>query len=70
MGAANTVDACSAATDRAIGILQNTPKAGEAAAVLHSGRSYGRADGGTVAIAAGDLVGPAAGGKLVKKRGR
>jgi hypothetical protein len=65
--AANTVNACSAAADRPIGILQNKPRANEAAAVCHSGRTYARADGGSVAIAVGDLVGPAAGGKLIKK---
>ena len=65
--AANTVNVPNAAADRAIGILQNKPKADEAAAVCHTGRSYARADGGSVAIAVGDLVGPAVGGKLVKK---
>lgn len=65
--AANTVNVASAAADAAIGILQNKPKAGEAAAVMHVGRSYGIADGSSVAIAAGDFVGPAAGGVLVKK---
>jgi hypothetical protein len=65
--AANTVDACNAVTDRAIGILQNKPRAGEAATVCHGGRTYARADGGTVAIAVGDLVGPSATGTLVKK---
>lgn len=65
--AANTVNVCNAATDRPIGILQNKPRANEAAAVCHNGRTYARADGGSVAIAVGDLVGPAAGGKLIKK---
>ena len=65
--AANTVNVCSAAADRAVGILQNTPRANEAAAICHSGRTYARADGASVAIAVGDLVGPAAGGKLIKK---
>lgn len=65
--AANTVNVPNAATDAAIGILQNKPKAGEAATVMHLGRSYGIADGSSVAIAVGDFVGPAAGGVLVKK---
>lgn len=65
--AANTVNVCNAATDRPIGILQNKPRANEAAAVCHTGRTYARADGASVAIAVGDLVGPAAGGKLIKK---
>lgn len=65
--AVNTVNVPNAATDRAIGILQNKPRANEAAAVCSGGRSYAIADGGSVAIAVGDLVGPAAGGKLVKK---
>lgn len=65
--AANTVSVASAATDAGIGILQNKPKAGEAARVMHLGRSYGLADGSSVAIAVGDWVGPAAGGVLVKK---
>lgn len=65
--APNTVNVPNAAADRAIGILQNKPRAGEAATVCHGGRSYAIADGGTTAIAVGDLVGPAVGGKLVKK---
>lgn len=65
--AENTVDVASDATDAAIGILQNKPRSGEAADVMHVGRSYAVADGSGTAIAVGDLVGPAAGGKLVKK---
>lgn len=65
--APNTVNVTNAAADRPIGILQNTPRIGEAATVCHTGRTYARADGGTIAIAVGDLVGPAVGGKLVKK---
>jgi hypothetical protein len=65
--AANTVNVASAAADASIGILQNKPRAGEAAAVMHVGRSYAVADGSGTAIAVGDWVGPAAGGVLVKK---
>ena len=65
--APNTINVTNAATDAAIGILQNKPKAGEAATVMHLGRSYAVSDGSSVAIAAGDWVGPNASGVLVKK---
>lgn len=58
----NTVDVCSAATDRPVGILQNTPKAGEAAEVLWSGISKLKVGAGA-AIAGGDPVGTDASGQ-------
>jgi len=65
--AADTVGLCSAATDVAIGILQNKPNANEAAAVMHLGRTQALADGSGTAIAVGDFVGSNAAGVLVKK---
>jgi len=65
--AADTVGLCSAAADTAIGILQNKPKANEAAAVMHLGRTQALADGSGTAIAAGDYLGTNASGVLVKK---
>lgn len=67
--AANTVNICSAATDRAIGILLNKPKSGEAAEVLtNMGNIVPMvADGSGTAIAVGDMVGPNASAVAVKK---
>ncbi|MFN8533856.1 MAG: hypothetical protein U0556_09935 [Dehalococcoidia bacterium] len=61
------VNVCSAAADRAIGILQDAPKSGEAARVRILGRSKLVTNGSGTQIAAGDAVGPADGGKGVKK---
>jgi hypothetical protein len=61
------VDACSAAADRAIGILQNAPTSGHAATVRILGVSKGVSDGSGTAIAVGDLVGTNASGVLVQK---
>lgn len=60
------VDLCNAATDRAVGILQNKPAAANRAArVRHIGISQAVSDG-TVAIAAGDPLTTGATGKVVK----
>lgn len=67
MTAANTSGLPTAATDRCIGILQNKPNTGEAAAVLIMGRSPVVSDGSGTAIAVGDLIGPNASGVMVKK---
>lgn len=64
---ATGVAACAAAADRPIGVLQNAPKAGEAAAVRLLGRTKVVSDGSGAAIAPGDVVGPNAAGKAVKK---
>lgn len=54
------------ATGFCVGVLQNTPRQGEAACVMQSGLTPVVADG-TVAIAVGDPVGPNATGVFVKK---
>lgn len=64
LSAANQVDVCDAATDIAIGILQNKPAAGQAATVRLLGRSKAVL-GGTVT--AGAAVGTANDGELVAK---
>jgi hypothetical protein len=61
------VAAIAAATTRAIGVLQNIPKSGEAATVRMLGTTKAVADGSGTAIAAGDYVGPNASGVMVKK---
>lgn len=61
--AANQVDVCDAATDLAIGILQNKPKAGEAAVVRLMGLSPVKVDGsGGATISAGSWIGTSAAG--------
>jgi len=65
--AADTVNAASAATDTVIGALLNKPKLGQAAAVRVLGIAPMVSDGSSTAIAVGDRVGAAAGGKVVKK---
>lgn len=65
--AVDTVNVCNAATDVGFGILLNKPKLGQAAVVRHLGVSKAVSDGSGTAIVAGDLVGPNAAGKLVKK---
>ena len=64
--AENEVDPANAAGDLVVGILQNKPKAAEAAQIRHLGRSKAVVDG-TAAIAVGDNLGTDAAGKLVKK---
>ena len=66
--AADTVAVCSAAADRAIGVLMNKPNAaGLAADVRILGIAPVVSDGSGTAIAVGDLVGPSSAGKAVKK---
>lgn len=58
----------SAATDPVFGILLNKPKAaGRAAHVRTRGKCVCVSDGSGTAIAVGDLVGPDANGRVVKK---
>lgn len=61
------IDVIDAAADRAIGILMNKPKAGEAAEVCLLGKCQAITDGSGTSIGAGDYVGPNGSGKLVKK---
>lgn len=61
------VAAIGAATTRAIGVLQNKPKSGEAATVRILGSTKAVSDGSGTAIAAGDYVGPNSSGVMVKK---
>lgn len=64
----NRVTVCAAATDRAIGIVQDKPKVGDAAQVAVFGRYFAKVDGSGTAIAIGDWLGlNAAGTMLVKK---
>lgn len=65
--AANTVIICSAAADRAIGVLRNKPKSGEAATVRITGIAEVLSDGSGTAIAVNDYVGPNSSAKAVKK---
>lgn len=65
--AADTVDLASAATDRCVGILENDPKANQAAQVRILGMTKAVSDGSSTAISVGDLVGPNASGVMVKK---
>ncbi len=60
------VDACSAVTDRVIGVLRSKPKAGEVADVRIHGIAKVVSDGSGTAIAVGDYVGVNAAGKAVK----
>lgn len=65
--AADTVDLTSAATDIAIGVLQNAPKANQAADVQVLGIAKAVSDGSGTAISVGDRVGPDTNGRWVKK---
>lgn len=49
-----------------LGVLQNTPRQGEAARVMHTGRTKALADGSGTAIAVGDRLRPGVGGVFVK----
>jgi hypothetical protein len=61
LSAAQTVDTCSAVTDKSVGVLQNDPSAaGQVAVVAVAGTTKVIAG---AAIAAGALVGPTAAGK-------
>ncbi len=64
--AADTVDLCSAATDRTFGVLQNAPKANQAAEVQTDGIAKVSSDGSGTAIAAGDQLSVDANGRAVK----
>lgn len=64
--AADTVDLCSAATDRPFGVLLNAPKANQAAEVMTDGIAKVVSDGSGTAIAAGDQVTTDTTGKAVK----
>jgi hypothetical protein len=63
------VDVCNNAGDIAIGVLQNKPAAGQAAAVRTAQNSKSKvvSDGSGTAIGVGDWVGTNASGKAVKK---
>ena len=67
LSAEDQVDTADAAADPVIGILQNKPKAGEAAEVRLLGISKAVTDGNAGAIAVGDFLGTNNAGKLVKK---
>lgn len=54
------------AAGQSMGVLQNKPRQGEAARVMHTGRSKAFADGSTMPIAVGDLVRPNASGVFIK----
>lgn len=54
------------ATGLTLGILQDKPRLGEAARVMHVGRSKAYADGSGTAIAVGDMVRPNASGVFIK----
>lgn len=54
LASATTVDVCSAITDKPIGVLQNTPTAGQAAEVCIFGITKVVADG---ILAAGNIIG-------------
>lgn len=60
LSAANTVAACTAATDKPIGILQNKPTNGQNAEVMALGVSKLSSD---AALSVGDSVGPSADGQ-------
>lgn len=61
LSGAGTVDVCSAVTDKPIGILQNDPASGDAAAVCGLGVTKINSD---AALSAGALIGTAADGQL------
>ncbi len=65
--ALNTVVICAAATDRALGVLRNKPKTGEAATIRITGIAEVISDGSGTAIVVGDYVGPNSSAKAVKK---
>lgn len=67
ISAVDTIVLIAAATDRAIGVLQNKPNIGEPAEVMVLGKSRVISDGSGTAIAAGDPVGFSADGIVVKK---
>lgn len=60
----NSINVCNALTDRAIGVLQNRPKSGEAAEVVAIGITKIQAD---AALTAGTLIGTSADGQADAK---
>lgn len=60
----NTVNVCNAATDKPVGVLQNTPKSGEAAEIVVVGVTKMQAD---AALTAGTLIGTSADGQADAK---
>ena len=64
LSAANTVDVCSGATDKPIGVLQNTPDNGDAAEVCWCGVTKVSAD---AALTVGLLIGTSADGQADAK---
>lgn len=67
LSAVDTAALCAAATDRALGVLQNKPAAAQAGSVRILGMSFVVSDGSGTAIAAGDYIGPNGSGVAVKK---
>ena len=61
------VDLCDNAGDQVIGILQNDPKANQAAAVAIAGRTKWISDGSGTSIAVGDRLGTDSSGRCIKK---
>jgi len=61
------IDVCDAATDRTIGVLYNEPAAGQAATIRMLGIALVISNGSAENIAAGNYVGPNAGGTAVLK---
>ena len=64
LSGAGTVDVCSGATDKPIGVLQNAPASGDAAAVCGLGVTKISAD---AAISAGALIGTSGDGQADAK---
>lgn len=64
LASATTVNVCSAATDKPIGVLQNAPTSGQAAEVLALGVSKVSGDAN---LAAADLIGTSADGQADAK---
>lgn len=61
---AKKVVLCAAATDKPIGVLQNTPELGEGALVMHIGLTKVQGDAN---LASGDLIGTSADGQADAK---
>ena len=61
---AGTVNVCGAATDKAIGVLQNKPTSGQVAEIMAIGISKVSSD---AALSRGDLIGPSADGQADAK---
>jgi hypothetical protein len=64
ISASNTVVVCSGATDKPIGVLQNTPTSGQAAEVCVVGQTKVSSD---AALSAGALIGTSADGQADAK---